>query len=275
MRLGIPTVMVGQGVGPLTGPGLCARASQILPRVDLIGYRNHRLGQPLLEALGVAPDRMLLTGDDAVEMAYRMRPAALGASIGVSLRIAAYTAVDEQQVEAIRSVLHRAAHSRHATLVAVPISSAHHESDITTIRHVLAGYPNVVVPLQKLGAPTAAIRQAGKCRLMVTGTYHGAIFALAQGIPVIGVAGSQEYFDKLSELSDAFGPGCQVIDLRDEHAGDRLAELIDLLWSTADKLRPELLQAASHQIAAQHIAYQRIFETVTSRIDSQSRVHVA
>ena len=49
---------------------------------------------------------------------------------------------------------------------------------------------------------------------MITGTYHGAIFALGQGIPVIGVAKSDEYFNKLSELSDEFSLGVQVLSFK-------------------------------------------------------------
>ena len=101
---------------------------------------------------------------------------------------------------------------------------------------------------------------------MITGTYHGAIFSLAQGVPVIGVAKSREYFDKLSELADEFGPSCHVILLGDEQVSEKLAAAIDKAWSTAEDLRPDLLRVAARQVEQQHSAYQLIFELVTARM---------
>jgi colanic acid/amylovoran biosynthesis protein len=100
---------------------------------------------------------------------------------------------------------------------------------------------------------------------VITGTYHGAIFALAQGIPVIGLANSDEYFYKLSGLTDEFGQGCQVIHLDDREFAQLLSHKIDQLWGLADKLRPELLTAAARQIKWGYIAYQRINDIVTNR----------
>src|SRR5690606_31045158 len=43
VRHGIPTAMVGQGLGPLTEPSLVARAAEVLPHVDLIALREDRV----------------------------------------------------------------------------------------------------------------------------------------------------------------------------------------------------------------------------------------
>jgi polysaccharide pyruvyl transferase WcaK-like protein len=269
---GVPTVMVGQGVGPMEDRELRARAKEVLPNVDLICYRNRRLGQPLLESLGVPAERMMMTGDDAVEMAYQARGSSLGTGIGVSLRVSSYTQVGKRHIEIVRSVLHRAASERKAQLIAVPISSAHHESDITHIKQLLAGYSNASAAWQKLDTPLDAITKVGRCRLMVAGTYHGAIFALAQGIPLIGVAKSLEYYNKLSELTDEFGPGCQVLRLDDDRLPDKLTAAIDAAWASAEEVRPALLEAAARQIEWQHAAYQRIYNLVTSRVKEREVV---
>ena len=111
---------------------------------------------------------------------------------------------------------------------------------------------------------------------MVTGTYHGAIFALAQGIPVVGVANSDEYFNKLSELSDGFGSGCQVFHLEDEQLADKLRKAIDNAWSSAEIIKPALLESAVRQIDLQKAAYQRIYELVSGRMgNSKGRTKYA
>ncbi len=70
---GIPAALVGQGIGPLTSPDLVAEASRVLPRVDLIGLREGRRAPALLERLGVPAERVVVTGDDAIELAARAR----------------------------------------------------------------------------------------------------------------------------------------------------------------------------------------------------------
>jgi len=265
----IPTVMVGQGIGPIKDPRVLARASQILPAVDLILYRNQRYGLPLLLGLGVFPEHIIFTGDDAVEMTYKAHQKSCGSGIGVSLRVAQYTQVREKHIDIIRTVLHRAAEAYKVQLISVPISSARHESDITYIKKILTGYSRSSIGYRKLDTPLDSIKRVRRCRLMVTGTYHGAIFALAQGIPVVGVANSDEYFNKLSELADEFGSGCQVFQLEDEQLSDKLRRAIDNAWSSAEIIKPVLLESTVRQINLQKAAYQRIYELSSGRMGTR------
>jgi colanic acid/amylovoran biosynthesis protein len=262
---GVPTVMIGQGIGPIKDPQLLARARAILPFVGLILYRNRRIGFPLLESLSVPPDRIMFTGDDAIEMTYNQHKNQLGRGIGVSLRVAHYTQVDANHFGTLRASLQASAKKYNALLVAIPISSYYQESDITQIDKILDGYDKRLSSWRKFETPLTMIRKAGKCRVMVTGTYHGAIFALGQGIPVIGIAKSDEYFDKLSELSDEFSPGVQVLRLGTKLFHEHLTESIDHAWSSAELLRPQLLEMAKQQIDMGYDAYQKIFSLVESR----------
>lgn len=259
---GVPTAMVGQGIGPIKDPELLARAREILPSVGLILYRNRRNGFPLLESLGVLPERIALTGDDAVEMTYDERLDKLGHGVGVSLRVAHYTQVDSEHIGAIRRALHTVAGKYNAPLVAVPISGYYEESDSTHINKLLDGYDLKSTGWRKFETPLDAIRRTRECRVMVTGTYHGAIFALAQGIPVVGIARSDEYFDKLSELADEFPDGINVLRLNSDFFSDRLITAIDTAWNTAEELRDPLLQAAVRQIEWGKAGYQRLCDLV-------------
>ena len=262
---GVPTAMVGQGIGPIKDPELLDRAREILPSVGLILYRNRRNGLPLLRSLGVLPEKIVLTGDDAVEMTYHERLGELGRGIGVSLRVAHYTQVSSGHIDSIRTALHTAAGKYKAPLIAVPISSYYQESDATHIKKLLDGYGQKSISWRKFDSPLDAIRRTGKCRVMDTGTYHGAIFALGQGIPVIGIASSDEYFDKLSELSDEFPAGIHVLRLNTDFSPSQLITAIDTAWNTAAELRPQLLQAALRQIEWGKAGYQRLRDLVVQK----------
>ena len=87
---GVPVALVGQGLGPLDDPGLQARAAQVLPKVGLIALREGRRGPQILDRAGVDAERVLVTGDDAIELAYHARIDEIGSDIGFCLRVAGY-----------------------------------------------------------------------------------------------------------------------------------------------------------------------------------------
>lgn len=263
--LGIPSVMVGQGVGVMTNADVRSRAQVVLSTVELIGVRNRRIGLSTLASLSIPAERCLFTGDDAIELAYQARSPTLGNGLGISLRVAGYTQIEQRHLVQLRSVLHEAARLHDARLIAVPISSHHDESDLTYIKQLLAGYTQVLAGWQMFDTPLNTIKRAGQCRVMIAGTYHGAIFALGQGIPVIALVKSAEYIDKLSELSDEFGLGCQVFYLEDEKLPEQLLAAIQRAWLLAEQNRSALLEVATQQIALQQIAYRRIFAFMTAR----------
>ena len=220
----IRTVMVGQGFGPIQDQEFREKAGQILPKVDLILVREISIAPPLLESLGVDSNRILITGDDAIELAYDARPKVVGDGIGVNLRMAHYTEVDSGHIQAIKPVLHASALKFDARLIALPIAHSHKVEtlDAWAIEQLLEGFGRVIKSRLGYGAPSEIIKRVGKCRLVVTGAFHPAVFALSQGIPVVGIAKSDEYVSKLSTLNDMFGMGCEVIHLDDSLFSQKL-----------------------------------------------------
>ncbi|MDJ0706896.1 MAG: polysaccharide pyruvyl transferase family protein, partial [Leptolyngbyaceae cyanobacterium MO_188.B28] len=93
-RLGKPTVMLGQGLGPLENPRLRTQAKQVFPRLNLMALRENYAGKKLLNSLGVAPKTLITTGDDAIESAYNKHHSNIGNAIGVNLRVASYSGVN-------------------------------------------------------------------------------------------------------------------------------------------------------------------------------------
>ncbi|NJR75723.1 MAG: polysaccharide pyruvyl transferase family protein [Scytonema sp. CRU_2_7] len=109
------------------------------------------------------------------------------------------------------------------------------------------------------------MEQIGRCRVVVTGSYHAGVFALAQGIPIMGLAKSEYYADKFLGLADQFGVGCEVIFLHEQEFATKLVDSIDRALESAEQLRPQLLEAAKEQVELGHTAYKRVYELVNSR----------
>lgn len=261
---GRTTAMFSQGIPRVTHPELSAWMRAVLPGVDHIAVREKRDALPVLGALGVDADRVMVTGDDAIAAAHARAADATREGLGVNVRRARYAAVDDEVIEMLRGVVHGAAR-RHATpLIPVPISAIPSESDAAAIRVLLAGYDDESDGGETIDSMQAAIAQAGRCRLMVTGSYHAAVFALAQGIPAIGLARSPYYVHKFGGLADQFGAGCEVIHVDGGNVRAGLASAIDRLWEEAAALRKPLLEAAARQVGSSRASYDRVGALVDS-----------
>jgi colanic acid/amylovoran biosynthesis protein len=218
----------------------------------------------LLASLGVAKDRILVTGDDAVELAYARRPPRLGAGLGVNLRVAAYAGTTPEHLAALRTGLLGVAQACAAPLVPVPVSRNRADSDSESLRLLLQGQDRLVVGTFEPDSAEQLIDQVGLCRLVITGSYHGAVFALSQGIPAVCLVRSPYYAHKFLGLQGLFPAGTGVLYLDEREFSERLLDMAKTLWASAASLRSQLLAAAAEQVQASHRAYQHLFTVVGS-----------
>jgi polysaccharide pyruvyl transferase WcaK-like protein len=255
----IPTAMIGQGIGPLEDADLRERASRILPAVGLIALREGLRGPALLRDLGVHEDRAMVTGDDAVELGYELRQNRLGTAIGVCLRIAEYSPVGAVTRAAVRRGLRAAAREHRAPFAPVIISEYGAEDRRATMPLVEGA--EVLPPPGRFASARELIHRVGGCRVMVTGAYHAAVFAMSQGIPVVGLSSSRYYDDKFEGLADMFGCGLELVrfsaDADADGVEERLLTAISALWRAAPDLRVPLLDRATHQIELSREAFGR------------------
>lgn len=257
----VPTAMIGQGLGPMENQELLARAGDILPKVDFIGLREGRRGPDLLRRLRVSDDRVVVTGDDAVEFAYERRRPAPGRNIGVCLRIADYSPVAASSRDVVGQVVRRSAAGLSAGLVPLIVSEDRAEDRRSTLP-LLAGYPDVTPPIHRFGTSGELAAQVATCRILVTGAYHVAVFAMSQGIPVVGLSASQYYDDKLGGLRALFGDGMEVVTLNQDNLARDLAAAIERAWDRAPEVREHLRASARAQIAASRAGLNRVFQLV-------------
>lgn len=261
-RSGKVTAMFGQGIGPIESGKLLAKAAAVLPTVGLLALREKRRGPAILESLGIGADNVMTTGDDAIELAYQLRPAELGAEVGVNLRVAEYSGAQARHIETLQSVLQGVAEKYSASLIPIPILLEGTNRDDDILESLLTGDRNASSDAGKIWATEDVVRKVGRCRVVVTGSYHGAVFALSQGIGVVCLANSSYYADKFLGLSEEFGCGCEVIPLEAEDLGKKLSTGIDTAYESSERIRPRLLEAACRQIALSRKAYRRVYEMV-------------
>jgi len=254
---GVPVAFVGQGIGPLDDPRLQARAAQVLPKAGLIALREDRQGPRILDRAGVAAERVLVTGDDAIELAYHARSDEIGSDLGFCLRVAGYAPVPARVVDLIGRAVRSAAAEHTAALVPLIIAEYRSQDRRSTLP-LVRGYANVIAPPPRYVPPVEVARRIARCRVVVTGAYHLAVFALSQGIPVVALTSTAYYDGKFLGLGSMFGQGLTMVRLDDPHLEQTLPIAIDQAWLNAPAVREPLRARAQEQIDASRAAFDRV-----------------
>ena len=272
-RLGAVTAMMGQGMGPIDDRDLRQYAAEVLRRVDLIALREARAGRPLLEQLGVDRAHITTTGDDAIELGFDRGDARLGSSIGVNLRMSDYSGVTEPIATAIGAQLRQASALTSARLVAIPISSVTEEDDRRAIERFVTETSLESSPAGASSSIVEVLTDIADCRVVVTGSYHAAVFALSMGVPAVGLAASRYYVDKFEGLADQFGPGCEVVVVTGDDTSAIRDRVVDL-WHRADGVSPLLRVEAARQLELGRQAYAEVQELVDRRRADRAEARV-
>jgi polysaccharide pyruvyl transferase WcaK-like protein len=260
----IPIAMLGQGFGPVSDSLVVRRAATVLPKVSYITLRGGRGSLAIVRSLGVAESKVETTGDEAVELAFEGRSGERGQGLGVNLRYGASATTGEDDVESIRPILQDFAKRYSVPLIPLPIAIQIYTRDDLAIKKLLIGFDEQSDGGKTLDTPLKVIKQAALCRVVVTGAYHAAVFALAQGIPVVTLAKSAYFSSKLLGLEDQFGEGCQTILMNEHGWPERLNSAIERAWQNADELRGTLQAAALRQIELTRSSYERVKHLATA-----------
>jgi colanic acid/amylovoran biosynthesis protein len=263
----IPVVMLGQGFGPISDPLVLKRAAKILPLVNFITLREGRGSPAILRSVGVPESKVETTGDEAVELAFEARCEEPGKGLGINLRYAASATTDDNDVANIRPVLQDFARRHNVPLIPLPIAIQVYTRDDLAIKQLLIGFDEQSDGGKALDSPLKVIRQAALCRVVVTGAYHAAVFALSQGIPVVGLAKSAYFSGKFLGLENQFGEGCQTIFLNEPGVPEKLYSAIERAWQNADELREPLRAAAQRQAELSRRSYQRIMDLSAGHVE--------
>ena len=225
-RLGKPTAMFGQGVGPISGRrggsrALRAQARAVLPRLAVLGLREDRIGKDLAISLGIPSSAVAVTGDDALELipegsaadgSVRDGSVQCGRKLGLSMRVSRYAGVDQAAAETVGDLVVQAAEAFRAPIVTLPVSRYPVDGDLDALRALL--HPErsgADIVLHDLATPEALITAAADCRVIVTGSYHAAVFGLARGVPAVCLTRLSYYDAKFGGLRALFPGACLVV----------------------------------------------------------------
>ena len=267
-RLGKPTAMFGQGVGPISERGrggsraLCRQARAVLPRLAVLGLREDRIGKDLAISLGVPAGAVAITGDDALELIPEGSAADGrahgGRALGVSMRVSPYAGVDQTAAETVGGLVVQAAEAFRAPIVTLPVSRYPVDGDLDALRALL--HPErsgADIVLHDLATPDALITVAADCRVIVTGSYHAAVFGLARGVPAVCLTRSAYYDAKFAGLRALFPGACLVVSLDQPDLAGRLGQAIEQAWHLPAQARDDARKAAAGQRQAGREAYAR------------------
>jgi polysaccharide pyruvyl transferase WcaK-like protein len=252
-ELGKPTVLFGQGIGPLNDASSRSRLAQALRGVHAIGLRESRYSPSELRSMGISSDRYKVTGDDALSLlpSRRLTPAeSEDNQVGINLRTAAYAGFSPEMIRRLRSALRRIDADRLGIhWRPVPISFSKRAPDSRAIMALGLPLGDSASHRDSLNMSTL-LDQIRRCRVVITASYHAAVFALGSGVPTVAFYASPYYRRKFAGLQDLFGPGLAIVDLTLEGAREALTESFHRLWGEAPELRSKLIASADAQIAA-------------------------
>jgi colanic acid/amylovoran biosynthesis protein len=257
-QLGRPTAMFGQGIGPLRRSWNVQRAEEVLERLRALGLRSAELG-PFASVLESAHN-WEVTGDDALSVAGVEQPAAQGVAIGLNVRPRLYAGVGFVELNKVRAAIREVATVLSASVAAIPIAINQEASDFDAIA--------AIAPSVRDSAPpenTADLRRSvATCRIVITCSYHAAVFALARGIPIVALSCTDYYSTKFAGLSALFPDGAVTrLDLRADHGPSIVAGAV-AAWNTKESKRDEMVRAAREMVERSRVLWESFHADVES-----------
>lgn len=244
-RLGKPTAMFGQGIGPMSRRLLRAQARAVFPRLAVLSLREERIGRGLATSLGAEQSALRLAGDDALEHGTARRgsprpgPAApaeggnVAASqvLGLNLRVSGYAGVDHVTATAVGRVVQDAASDLGADLIGLPVSRYASGADAGALRALAsAADAQASIAVEDIVTPEALAAAAARCRVVITGSYHAAVFSLAAGVPAVCLTNSRYYDAKFGGLAALFPGACWIVPLGSPDSARRLRVAVQDAW---------------------------------------------
>lgn len=252
-RLGKPTAMFGQGIGPIGLRALRAQARGVLPGLSVLGLREDRVGRDLALSLGTQAGALVVTGDDALEMIGNPT-SIIGDALGVSLRVSGYSGVDLAMAAMVSDLTLEMAATFNAPIVGLPVSW--HTADGEILRRLFLHKDNRAgIVVDDLISPAALAAATAACRVVITGSYHAAVFGLAQGIPAVCLTKSPYYDAKFGGLQALFPDACFVVSLDEPRFPGHMRAALQQAWQLPATARITAKETAARLRDAGRSAY--------------------
>jgi len=207
--LGKPTAFFGQGIGPISTPDFRQLVTAALKHAAVVALREPILGTHYLKESNIhTSDWCPVTGDDALELMPFHAPSAESTLIGLTLRLTSYSGVSQTMIPFLRQQLQSVLtdHPEFTAFCPLPLDLVNeHDNDESNAFDVLEGC-SIYSDYSRPSQPEDIIELARQCRITITGSYHSALFSIAQGVPVVAIDSNDYYSAKFAGLEALF-PG--------------------------------------------------------------------
>ncbi len=237
-RLGRPTAVYAQGIGPLRGRTVRRAAARLLDAVEIITLRD-QASLAVLDRWGVRRPPVALAADPALLLRPEWSPRVMqelstwggGLRFGLALRPWA----DDRWLEALASAARAASHRFGARWICL---SMHPSDDLTTATRVAAEIGGAATVVRGPFTPREMLALTGDLALLVGMRLHALIFAALSGVPLVALA----YDPKITAFAGEVGEPCLDLDALDFL---RLAQMISSAAESLPQRRARLLAAVA------------------------------
>ena len=237
-----PTAFFGQGLGPLASRRLRRMASSELNAASSVNLREGAHGLALGASLGCNTSNWTVTGDDAFAiLASEQHDVSQGHALGINVRVAAYAGVDPSKSATLATDLEAARSQCAGQWMPLPVDLCSRQGDAAQTLPLLAA-GTISIDYQAPNLPDDLAALVAHCRIVITGSYHVAVFALAQGVPVVALAANAYYDAKFAGLAAFFSGGIRTVNHTDPGFSENLLEGVRTQWTMPDKQRRALVE---------------------------------
>lgn len=248
-RLGKKTAMFGQGIGPFDNKNLSDEAKQVFSSLEVLGVREGLYSPHYCEFLGIPREKVIVTGDDAIELALKHDGKNRDRScIGINVRHAHYAGSIRNHLVDIGRLIQEISSQNKVNVIPIPISFEKSVSDLESINEFFEIDKNEYNFAKSINSTTALIDQIDRCKVVITGSYHAGVFALTRGIPVVAMVGSEYYLMKFSGLSYQFEGGCAIVRYDSDNLLSELRIAINKSLEVQPDLETRLIKYAHEQM---------------------------
>lgn len=247
-RLGVPTAMFGQGIGPLQNKSLSYLAGKVLPNLKTLAVREGLESMTIAKKLNVSDNRIFLTGDDAIEIVQNTINQGVERNcIGVNIRLANYAGEIEPHLSEIANLIEQIANDEKSIIIPVPVHIGDSFRDLRAVTKMCQINKSEVENARNITTPALLVQQISRCRIVITGSYHAGVFALSQGIPVVALVGSDYYAAKFYGLINQFEGGGEIVNIESDNFIETLRNAIVKSLAFPEKEKAKLIEKAKEQ----------------------------
>ena len=237
-RLGRPTAVYAQGIGPLRGRVVRRTAARLLDAVQIITLRD-QASLAVLDRWGVRRPPIALAADPALLLRPEWSPRVMaersrwggGRCFGLALRSWA----DDRWLEALAGAARAASRRFDARWICL---SMHPSNDLTTATRVAAEIGAAATVVRGPFTPCEMLALTGDLALLVGMRLHALIFAALLGVPLVALA----YDPKITAFAREVGEPCLDLDAPDFL---RLGQTIASAAESLPERRARLLAAVA------------------------------